>query len=77
MASPFRTGFGSKADASGTHQPIVRRLKQHMEHNCLGSGVPVTARRVEMIRILQAAVDKLLEEDGDAIGDRPTFGAEV
>lgn len=77
MASPFRTGFGSKQDATGTHQPAIRELKRHIEYNCLGDSGKVTARRAEMIAILQSAVDKLLEEDGDAIGDRPAFGAEV
>ena len=77
MASPFRTGFGSKADVSGAHQPAIRDLKRHIEYNCLGLSAKVTARRAEMITILQATVDKLLEEDSKAIGDRPAFGAEV
>ena len=78
MPSPFRTGFGSKQDVSAVHQPIIRKLKQHIEYNCLGDGAKVTARREEMIAILTSAVDKLLEEDGNGSrADRPAFGEEV
>lgn len=78
MPSPFRTGFGSKQDVSAVHQPIIRKLKQHIEYNCLGDGAKVKARRAEMIAILNSAADKLLEEDDKGSrSDRPVFGAEV
>jgi len=77
MSIVFRTGFGSKADAQTCHQPHIRSLVQHLDSNCKTLSVGDVARRAEMIIILQATVDKLLEVDSNTITERPVFGAEV
>lgn len=77
MAQVFRTGFGSKADKQTCHQPAVRALIAHLDSNCKTHSTKDSVRRAEMIDILQATVDKLLEVDGYVLADRPPFGTEV
>ncbi len=73
----FRTGWGSKADHQACHQPTVRKLVAHLDSNCKTLSAGDVTRRAEMIKILQATVDKLIEIDSGDIGARPSFGAEV
>lgn len=77
MAIVFRTGFGSKADAQAVHQAPIRKLVQHLDSNCKTLSAGDVARRAEMVDILQATVDKLLEVDGYILADRPAFGVDV
>lgn len=77
MAQVFRTGWGSKNDKQTCHQPTVRKLVAHLDSNCKTLSVGDVARRAEMVIILQATVDKLLEVDNKTIANRPAFGAEV
>lgn len=77
MAQVFRTGWGSKADNQTCHQPTVRKLVAHLDSNCKTLSPKDVVRRAEMIVILQATVDKLVEVDGGVIDGRPAFGADV
>ena len=65
MAQVFRTGFGSKEDVQTIHQPAVRALVAHLDSNCKTSSVGGVARRLEMVKILQHTVDKLITLDGE------------